>query len=155
MGPYSPEPCLRKVRTLGAEGAVLFAERSSVDDSMLPTTYARTTAISKVRELSGGTAVVFIGKSAIHGHTAEVGPWIATCPCSLQFKYAAAIVGLDLTSRSLWRRAPGILSSEKKVLGVSRDNPRTHSSEPGSTNSRCQNPVVSRRRVDRKENAKR
>lgn len=78
MGLYSLEHRLRKERTLGAEGAVLFAERSSVDDSMLPATYARTTAISKVRELSGGSAVVFIGKSAIHGDTVELGPWIAT-----------------------------------------------------------------------------
>lgn len=106
---------------MGAEGAVLFAERSSVDDSMLPTTYARTIAATKVRELSGGAAVVFIGKSAIHGDMAKVSPCIGTWPCSLQFNHPAAIVGLDLTSHSLWRRALGTLSSEKKVSGVSRN----------------------------------
>ncbi|WP_234685261.1 adenine nucleotide alpha hydrolase family protein [Bradyrhizobium monzae] len=63
---------------MGAEAAVLFTECSFVDDATLPTTYARTTAISKTRELSGGTAVVFIGKSAIDGDLAQVGPWIAT-----------------------------------------------------------------------------
>ncbi|WP_426420709.1 hypothetical protein [Bradyrhizobium genosp. A] len=63
---------------MGAEAAVLFTECSFVDGSTLPTTYARTTAISKTGELSGGTAVVFIGKSAIDGDMAQVGPWIAT-----------------------------------------------------------------------------
>ncbi|MHC4046151.1 hypothetical protein I3J27_34165 [Bradyrhizobium xenonodulans] len=63
---------------MGAEAAVLFTECSFVDDATLPTTYARTTAISKTRELSGGTAVVFIGKSAIDSDPAQVDPWIAT-----------------------------------------------------------------------------
>lgn len=66
------------MRTSGAEAAALFTECSSVDDSTLPTTYARTTAIPNIRDLSGGTAVVFIGKSAIEGDMAQVGPWIAT-----------------------------------------------------------------------------
>lgn len=66
------------MRTLDAEAAVLFTECSSVDDSTIPTTYARTTAISKIRELSSGTAVIFFGKSAINGDMAEVGPGVAT-----------------------------------------------------------------------------
>lgn len=63
---------------MGAEAAVLFTECSSVDDSTLPATHARTTAISKIRQLSGGTAVVFIGKSATNGDMVEVGPAVAT-----------------------------------------------------------------------------
>ncbi|MGY8632759.1 hypothetical protein RAD15_09790 [Bradyrhizobium sp. 14AA] len=63
---------------MGAEVAVLFTECSFVDESTLPTTYASATAISKTKELSGGTAVVLIGKSAIDGGMAQVGPWIAT-----------------------------------------------------------------------------
>lgn len=34
-------------------------------------------------------------------------------------------------------------------------NPRAHSSGPCSTDSRCQSPIMSRRRMDRKENSKR
>lgn len=78
MGPYSFEPRLRKVRTLDAEAEVLFTECSFVDDSTIPTTYARTAAISKIRALSGGTAVVFFGKSAINGDMAEVRHGVAT-----------------------------------------------------------------------------
>ncbi|MFB6418781.1 hypothetical protein [Bradyrhizobium tunisiense] len=55
---------------MGAEAAVLFSECSFIDESTLPTTYARTIAIWKIRELCGGAAVVFIGKSAINGDMA-------------------------------------------------------------------------------------
>ncbi|MHC4049392.1 hypothetical protein [Bradyrhizobium sp. 25ACV] len=85
---------------MGAKAAMLFTECSSVDDAKLPTTYARTIAISKIRALSGGTAVVFIGKSAIDGGMAQIGPRIATYPCLLQLSHLARIVGLDLRVRS-------------------------------------------------------
>lgn len=155
MGSYSPEHRLRKVRTLGAEGAVLFAERSSVDDSTLPKTYARMTAISKTRELSGGTAVVFIGKSAINGDLAEVGPWIATQPCLLQLNHLARTVGLGLRVRSFLCGAPRVPSSAKKAVGVNREQPANALIRAMfNRQSRSQNPIVSCRRVDRKENAK-
>lgn len=121
-------PDCGRVRTLGAEAAMLSTECSSVDDAKLPTTYARTIAISNIRALSGGTAVVFFGKSAIDGNIDQVGAWIAkyVCVCCSSITSPQPSASISASAAS---------DAEPRGYGARRKRPRVRRRANGEGHS--------------------
>lgn len=96
MGPQTAEEGLRKALTYGIDRAVLLTDRFFAGSDTLATTYALSTAISKIGEIYGPADIVFTGKQTIDGDTAQVGPGIAKRLGLRQITYVARIVSVDV-----------------------------------------------------------
>jgi len=72
MGPPQAEDALREAISLGADEAVLLTDRAFAGSDTLATSYTLARAIKKI-----GADIIFCGKQAIDGDTAQVGPEIA------------------------------------------------------------------------------
>ena len=109
MGPPSAADSLRKALTFGADRAVLLTDRFFAGSDTLATSYALSSAISKIAETFGAVDIVFTGKQTIDGDTAQVGPGIAKRLDLRQLTYVSRIVDVDAQSRSIVaeRRAEG------------------------------------------------
>ena len=73
---------------VGADQAFLVTDRAFGGSDTLATSYTLKTAIDKIETLEGKFDIIFCGKQAIDGDTAQVGPEIAEhmdCP---QITYA-------------------------------------------------------------------
>jgi len=73
MGPPQAESALRKCLAMGADEAVLVSDRAVAGADTLATSYTLAKAIEKI----GKPDIIFCGKMAIDGDTAQVGPGIA------------------------------------------------------------------------------
>ncbi|MDR1605456.1 MAG: electron transfer flavoprotein subunit beta/FixA family protein [Gracilibacteraceae bacterium] len=73
MGPPQAETALRKGLAMGADDAVLVSDRAVAGADTLATSYTLAQAIRKL----GDVELIFCGKMAIDGDTAQVGPGIA------------------------------------------------------------------------------
>ena len=73
MGPPQAVDALRECLAMGADEAVLLSARAFASSDTWATSYTLATAINKL----GGADIVFCGKQAIDGDTAQVGPGIA------------------------------------------------------------------------------
>ncbi|NOZ68118.1 MAG: electron transfer flavoprotein subunit beta/FixA family protein [Deferribacteres bacterium] len=69
MGPPQAESSLREAISMGADDAVLLSDRAFAGSDTWATSYALAGAIRKL-----GADIVFCGKQAIDGDTAQVGP---------------------------------------------------------------------------------
>ncbi len=69
MGPPQAESALREAISMGADEAVLLSDRAFAGSDTLATAYTLASAIKKI-----GADIVFCGKQAIDGDTAQVGP---------------------------------------------------------------------------------
>jgi len=69
MGPPQAEGALREAISMGADEAVLLSDRAFAGSDTLATAYTLASAIKKI-----GADIVFCGKQAIDGDTAQVGP---------------------------------------------------------------------------------
>lgn len=76
MGPPMAEDALKKAVSLGADDAVLLSDRAFAGADTLATSYILTKAIEKL-DKEQGVDLIFCGKQAIDGDTAQVGPGIA------------------------------------------------------------------------------
>ena len=74
MGPPQAEEALREALGLGADGAVLISDRAFAGADTWATALTLARAIDKM----GGADLIFTGKQAIDGDTAQVGPMLAT-----------------------------------------------------------------------------
>jgi electron transfer flavoprotein beta subunit len=74
MGPPQAEEALREALGLGADGAVLISDRAFAGAD----TWATALTLAKAIEKMGGADLIFTGKQAIDGDTAQVGPMLAT-----------------------------------------------------------------------------
>jgi len=72
MGPPQAETSLREAIALGVDEAVLLTDRAFAGSDTLATSYTLSKAIEKL-----GYDLIFCGKQAIDGDTAQVGPEIA------------------------------------------------------------------------------
>ncbi|MBI4654171.1 MAG: electron transfer flavoprotein subunit beta/FixA family protein [Nitrospirae bacterium] len=72
MGPPQAENSLRDAISMGADEAVLLTDRAFAGSDTLATSYTLSKAIEKI-----GADIIFCGKQAIDGDTAQVGPEIA------------------------------------------------------------------------------
>lgn len=78
MGPPQAQVALRECVSLGADEAYLITDRAFAGADTLATSYTIAKAIEKVQEDQGKPFdMIFCGKQAIDGDTAQVGPQIA------------------------------------------------------------------------------
>ena len=82
MGPPQAEEALREALGFGADAAVLISDRAFAGAD----TWATALTLAKAIEKLGGADLIFTGKQAIDGDTAQVGPMLATI---LNIPYAA------------------------------------------------------------------
>jgi electron transfer flavoprotein beta subunit len=73
MGPPQAEQALREAISMGADEAVLVSDRAFAGSDTWATSYTLACAIRK----TGGFGVIFCGKQAADGDTAQVGPGIS------------------------------------------------------------------------------
>jgi electron transfer flavoprotein alpha/beta subunit len=69
MGPPQAEAVLRESLSMGADDAVLLSDRAFAGSDTWATSYTLAKAINKI-----GADIIFCGKQAIDGDTAQVGP---------------------------------------------------------------------------------
>ncbi len=73
MGPPQAESALREALTYGADQALLLSDRAFAGADTWATAYTLAAAIRRL----GGAQLIFCGKQAIDGDTAQVGPELA------------------------------------------------------------------------------
>jgi len=86
MGPAQAERALREALAMGADNAYLLTDRAFAGSDTLATSTIIAAAIRKL-----GADVIFCGRQAIDGDTAQVGPQIAEHLDVPQITYAAAV----------------------------------------------------------------
>ena len=77
MGPAQAEAALRECLAIAADKAYLLTDRAFGGSDTLATSYILSQAIRKVEDTEGKFDMIFCGKQAIDGDTAQVGPEIA------------------------------------------------------------------------------
>jgi len=82
MGPPQAEAALREALGFGADAAVLLSDKAFAGAD----TWATALTLAKAIDKLGGADLIFCGKQAIDGDTAQVGPMLATI---LNIPYAA------------------------------------------------------------------
>ncbi len=91
MGPPSAAEILRESLYRGADGAVLLSDRRFAGADTLATSYALALAVRKL----GAFDLVFCGRQAIDGDTAQVGPQTAEKLGIPQITYAECVLALE------------------------------------------------------------
>ena len=91
MGPPQAAEVLREALYRGADQVMLLSDRKFAGADTLATSYTLTRAIEKL----GGYDLIFCGRQAIDGDTAQVGPQTAEKLGIPQITYAETIVGLE------------------------------------------------------------
>ena len=99
MGPPSASEILRDSLFRGADRVILLSDRKFAGADTLATSYALACAIRKL----GDVDLVFAGRQAIDGDTAQVGPQTAEKLGIPQITYAEAIVKLEGRSLTVRR----------------------------------------------------
>ncbi len=87
MGPSQAEESLRKALAMGVDGAVLLSDRLFAGSDTLATSYTLAMAIKRI----GPFDLILLGKQAIDGDTAQVGPGLAEWLNLPQVTYARKI----------------------------------------------------------------
>ncbi|MBC3797555.1 electron transfer flavoprotein subunit beta/FixA family protein [Acetobacterium tundrae] len=77
MGPEQAKVALTECLAVGADRAYLISGRGFGGSDTLATSYILSCAVRKLEELEGKFDIIFCGKQAIDGDTAQVGPELA------------------------------------------------------------------------------
>ncbi|SDY37083.1 electron transfer flavoprotein subunit beta/FixA family protein [Eubacterium barkeri] len=77
MGPEQATAALKECLSVGGDKAYLVSDRKFGGSDTLATSYILSRVIKKIDELDGPFEIIFCGKQAIDGDTAQVGPEIA------------------------------------------------------------------------------
>lgn len=77
MGPEQAKAALKECLAVGGDRAYLVSDRVFGGSDTLATSYILSRAIARLEELEGKFDIIFCGKQAIDGDTAQVGPEIA------------------------------------------------------------------------------
>ncbi len=91
MGPAQAADILRDSLFRGADRAILLTDRKAAGSDTLATSYLLKCAVEKIGEFD----LVFCGRQAIDGDTAQVGPQVAEKLGLPQITYAESIESLD------------------------------------------------------------
>lgn len=94
MGPPQAEAALREALGYGADAAVLLSDKAFAGAD----TWATALTLAKAIDKLGGADLIFCGKQAIDGDTAQVGPMLATI---LNIPYVAWARKLTLSDGNL------------------------------------------------------
>ena len=100
MGPPQAKEALRKCISLGADEAILLTDRAFAGSDTLATSYILTQAIKKIAE-AHPVDLVFAGKQAIDGDTAQVGPGVATRLGYEQLTYVVKVEAVDTAKKEI------------------------------------------------------
>lgn len=73
MGPKQAEVVIRECLSIGADQGYLISDRAFGGSDTLATSYILANAVAKIEELEGKFDMIFCGKQAIDGDTAQVG----------------------------------------------------------------------------------
>ena len=95
MGPPQAEAALKECLAVGGDKAYLCSGREFGGSDTLATSYILATAIKKLEETEGKFDIIFCGKQAIDGDTAQVGPEIAEHLDLPQVTYAVEASAAD------------------------------------------------------------
>lgn len=88
MGPEQAKTALKECLSVGGDKAFLVTDRKFGGSDTLATSYILSQAIAKLEETEGKFDLIFCGKQAIDGDTAQVGPEIAEQKDYPQVTYA-------------------------------------------------------------------
>ena len=77
MGPEQAKNALKECLAVGADKAYLVCDRAFGGSDTLATGYILSTAVKAVEEMEGKFDLIFCGKQAIDGDTAQTGPQLA------------------------------------------------------------------------------
>jgi electron transfer flavoprotein beta subunit len=91
MGPLRAAEILREALYRGADRVILLTDRKFAGSDTLATSYALKCAVEKISDAD----LVFCGRQAIDGDTAQVGPQVAEKLDLPQITYAESIVSLE------------------------------------------------------------
>ncbi|QBD85491.1 electron transfer flavoprotein subunit beta/FixA family protein [Clostridium tetani] len=94
MGPLQSESALREALAMGVDKGILLSDRKFAGSDTLATSYILSSAIKKI----GDYDIIFCGRQAIDGDTAQVGPGIAE---HLKIPQITYVSGLDVNGREL------------------------------------------------------
>jgi electron transfer flavoprotein beta subunit len=100
MGPTQADSALRDCLAIGANQAILLSDRAFAGADTLATSYTLASAISKLSS-ADPVLIVFCGKQAIDGDTAQVGPGIATRLGFTQLTYVTEIINVDTDKKTI------------------------------------------------------
>ncbi|KJR48009.1 Electron transfer flavoprotein, beta subunit [Desulfosporosinus sp. I2] len=125
MGPPQAKEALKKAMTFGADRAILLSDRAFGGSDSLATAYILSSAIQKIQE-TDPIDLVFAGKEAIDGDTAQTGPGIAQRLDFPQLTYAIKIQELTETTVTVERKTesgrqivqaqlPALITVEKEL----------------------------------------
>ena len=102
MGPPRAAEVLREALYRGADQVILLSDKKFAGSDTLATSYALKCAVEHI----GGYDLVFCGRQAIDGDTAQVGPQVAEKLGIPQITYAEAILALEEGSITVRRALP-------------------------------------------------
>lgn len=91
MGPQQAKVALKECLSVGADKAYLITDRAFGGSDTLATSYILSRSIAKIEELEGKFDIIFCGKQAIDGDTAQVGPELAEHLDYPQVTYAVEV----------------------------------------------------------------
>jgi electron transfer flavoprotein beta subunit len=94
MGPPQGEQVLREALSLGADDAILLSDRPFAGADTLATSYTLSKGIEKIHQ-EHPVDLIFCGKQAIDGDTAQTGPGIATRLGYTLFTYVVEVQRID------------------------------------------------------------
>jgi electron transfer flavoprotein beta subunit len=94
MGPLQATGVLREALFRGADRVILLSDRKFAGADTQATSYTLAKAIEKAAASTGAFDLIFCGRQAIDGDTAQVGPQVAEKLGFPQVTYAEAIVDL-------------------------------------------------------------
>ncbi|UCF78372.1 MAG: electron transfer flavoprotein subunit beta/FixA family protein [Candidatus Eiseniibacteriota bacterium] len=97
MGPAQAAEALREALAMGADEAMLLSDRAFAGADTWATSYTLAKAVEKV----GDYDIVFCGKQAIDGDTAQVGPGIARRLGIPQLTYVSKIREIDIDAKRI------------------------------------------------------
>lgn len=100
MGPVRAAEILREGMYRGADGGILLTDKAFAGSDTLATSYALSCAIKK----SGSFDLIFAGRQAIDGDTAQVGPQVADKLGIPQVTYAEEVIGFANNTIQIKRR---------------------------------------------------
>jgi Electron transfer flavoprotein, beta subunit len=100
MGPVRAAEILREGLYRGADAGVLLTDKAFAGSDTLATSYALACAVKKI----GDFDLIFAGRQAIDGDTAQVGPQVADKLHIPQITYAEELISLNNKSIQIKRR---------------------------------------------------
>jgi electron transfer flavoprotein beta subunit len=114
MGPPQAESALREALSLGADEAVLITDRAFAGSDTLATSYTLSEALKQ-----RGFDIIFCGKQAIDGDTAQVGPEVAeflSIPHIAYVKKIEEVTQISIRVQRLMEQGYDIVESSLPVL---------------------------------------